>query len=321
MKSWKEEAMRILIAALAATLSSLWTSYALAWWDEGHMQIALMAYNKLTDTARVRVDELVKLNPDYDDWIVGVLGSDLGRIAFMRASVWADDIKMKSNYLDDGNSGNVAGGSDNFGYSDLRKHKYWHFMDIGFSTDGTQIAPPDNANALTQILTFSNTLPSSSGASDGVRSYDLVWLIHLVGDVHQPLHATARFSVLHNMGDQGGNLATVIKATGEQTKLHAYWDGVFGGYTTPKGATLDLRESKLEEMPVDEATAAVKDPLIWLQESSMLAQKFAYAEPVLSASGAAELSRAYETAARDTARTRAALASTRLANLINSAFP
>lgn len=41
-------------------------------------------------------------------------------------------------------------------------------------------------------------------ASDDVRSYDLVWLLHLVGDLHQPLHATSRFS--NGLDDaRGGN--------------------------------------------------------------------------------------------------------------------
>ena len=38
----------------ATTLLLLPLSTALAWWDEGHMQIALMAYNKLSDHARTR---------------------------------------------------------------------------------------------------------------------------------------------------------------------------------------------------------------------------------------------------------------------------
>ena len=45
----------------------------------------------------------------------------------------------------------------------------------------------------TQIVAFRKTL-GDSGASDELKSYDLVWLLHLVGDVHQPLHATTRFN-------------------------------------------------------------------------------------------------------------------------------
>lgn len=313
--------MRTLVSAIAIAALCASSTTALAWWDEGHMQIALMAYNKLNDPARARVDALLKMNPDYKDWIVGVPDAEVGKAAVMRASVWADDIKMKPEYQNDGNSGTVAGAGDNIGYSDLRMHKYWHFTDIGFTTDNTEKKPSDRVNALTQIRAQTATLPANSGATDELRSYDLVWLLHLVGDVHQPLHATSRFSAAHPDGDQGGNLVMVKPAKGDTLKLHFYWDGMFGGYATTKGAMLDLNDSGLESMPVDTAKANEDNPEIWLKETSELAQKFAYSEPVLSATGTAELTRSYETAARDTARSQAALAAQRLANLINKAFP
>jgi S1/P1 Nuclease len=52
----------------------------------------------------------------------------------------------------------------------------------------------------TQIAVFRKTLADKT-ISDDIRSYDLAWLLHLVGDVHQPLHATAqaRIAALHSM--------------------------------------------------------------------------------------------------------------------------
>jgi hypothetical protein len=44
-----------------------------------------------------------------------------------------------------------------------------------------------------------------SAASDDVKSYDLAWLEHLVGDVHQPPHAVSRFTHEAPAGDRGGN--------------------------------------------------------------------------------------------------------------------
>ena len=313
--------MRRALFGIAFAAVAGWSTAASAWWDEGHMQIALMAYNKLTDQARVRVDALLQMNDDYPDWIYGVAAADQGKAAVMRAAVWADDIKTRPGYTDDGNSGAVAAAGDNIGYTEMRMHKYWHFMDIGFSSDGTPVKPADPVNALTQIKLLTATLPANSGATDELRSYDLVWLLHLVGDVHQPLHATARFSSAHPDGDQGGNLVKVKPAKGDQLKLHFYWDGMFGGYVTVKGAMIDLKDSGLESVAVDGAKAAEGAPELWLRESAETAKTFAYTEPVMSASGTAELTRAYETAARDTARMQAALAAQRLANLLNKAFP
>jgi hypothetical protein len=74
--------------------------------------------------------------------------------------------------------------AQNIGYYDNLMHKYWHFKDIGFSTDGTPLEDADPVNALTQIKLLKAGLAPSSGLPDDVRSYDLVWLLHLVGDAH-----------------------------------------------------------------------------------------------------------------------------------------
>ena len=113
-------------------------------------------------------------------------------------------------------------------------------------TDGTALPKPDPVNAITQIELFTAALPASAGQTDDVRSYDLVWLLHLVGDVHQPLHSIALFnselSLQHQLaaqpdvGDRGGNEIEVNTAKGETMALHAYWDGMFGGYSTVDGA-------------------------------------------------------------------------------------
>ena len=63
--------------------------------------------------------------------------------------------------------------------------------------------------------------------SDDIKSYDVAWLEHLVGDVHQPLHATSRFTKNHPNGDAGGNLVLLCAAPCRD-ELHAYWDGLLG---------------------------------------------------------------------------------------------
>ena len=57
---------------ISALLLFLFTSLApaLAWWDEGHMQIAYLAYKRLDPAVKDRVDALLKLNPDYSNWIL-----------------------------------------------------------------------------------------------------------------------------------------------------------------------------------------------------------------------------------------------------------
>jgi hypothetical protein len=90
------------IAALWAV--SLTASPARAWWDGGHMQIAAVAYDRLDPAVRVKVDALIKLNPDYSKWIGGVADANRDRFAFVHASTWADDIKAEDGYTDSGDT-------------------------------------------------------------------------------------------------------------------------------------------------------------------------------------------------------------------------
>lgn len=47
-------------------------SAAAAWWDEGHMRIAAMAYELLTPAARTEANRLIRLNPKYAEWASAV---------------------------------------------------------------------------------------------------------------------------------------------------------------------------------------------------------------------------------------------------------
>ena len=302
---------------LALTLSA--TTGAHAWWDAGHMQIAWLAWQKLDAQTRLKADALLQLNPDYPKWVAGAPPGRVAEFAFTRAAVWADDIKLfGSGYTRD--NATSPGASQNIGYADKNQHAYWHYRDQVWSPDGTQTIPAEPVDALTQLSIMIPALKAGSGASDDVRSYDLAWILHLAGDLHQPLHSIGRFTHEIPNGDRGGNEEQVTKATGEVTRLHFYWDGMFGGYSTTIGAITDARDSKLDQVPVDQAAAAVVDPAVWLNESFELAKSDAYAAPVGPGKGPYVLTRDYETNARNLARKRAALAAARLANLIKAAL-
>ena len=176
------------------------------------------------------------------------------------------------------------------------------------------------------------------GATDDVRSYDLVWLLHLVGDVHQPLHSTAvfarPFSLKHQLGkdadtgDRGGNEIQVNPASGEVINFHAYWDGIFGGYSTVSGAIFDgfisSKDAQGRWIPkilwATPPRSEVSDPNKWLDESHELAIKYAYALPVQLDLNIFLLTREYETNARRIAEEQIAVAAVRLAKLINKAL-
>lgn len=315
-------AMQFRSGMVAAILALGFPVSASAWWDEGHMQIAAVAYERLSPQIREKADALIRLNPDYQNWIAGVPDRLKPQYAFVRAAVWADDIKsLIAGYTDEGDTANSPTAGRNIGYVDSFKHAYWHFKDTPYFVEDMAEADTDPVNLETQIVALKNGLPGSSGLPDSVRSYDLVWLLHLVGDAHQPLHATALVSKAFKKGDQGGNSIEVTPANGQTVKLHAYWDGIFGGYSTPFGAIKDGVFDKNTKLPEpDAARAAISDPAEWLKESRQTAIDFVYVAPVGFDKGPYVLDRAYETKARDVAREQAAVAAARLANLITDAL-
>ena len=90
-------------------------------------------------------------------------------------------------------------------------HQYWHFVDTPYSA-GAPGQPSKTPNALTEIEKLSAAIATDE--SDDVKSYDVVWLEHLVGDIHQPLHATSRFTMDHpprRRGRQSGLLSAICR--------------------------------------------------------------------------------------------------------------
>ena len=189
--------VRFVSGALALILASTSTSHA--WNAQGHMMVAAVAYNNLTQQTKDRVDALLLLNPDRDNWFAlipqGASATKKKKMVFMIAATWADRIKSDPDYHTDGTHNgnrppNDPSASQNIGYDDLARHKYWHFKDLFFSQDNTPLPTVPTPNAETQIDTFRAVLASNK--PDALKSYDLSWFLHLMGDVHQPLHCTAR---------------------------------------------------------------------------------------------------------------------------------
>src|SRR4029077_175920 len=184
----------------------------LAWNDVGHMAVAYIAYQRLNPATRTRAAALLKVNPDYPNWVKqipeGTSPQDQEMLIFMIRSTWADQIKHESGYTPDGvpgSNGNLpegAASAQNIGYKDKLQHRYWHFIDIPFSVDGTKLPPVPTPNAETQIAAFRKVLAAAS-ADDDLKSYDLTWLLHIAGDIHQPLHCVTRVSSAEPDGDKG----------------------------------------------------------------------------------------------------------------------
>lgn len=289
-----------------------------AWNNLGHMTVAYVAYQQLNPATRVRVNNLLKLNPDYHNWLAqippGTSAANRQMMLFMIAATWPDQIKSEPAYTDDGTQGgnrpDGATSVQNIGYTDHLHHKYWHFVDTPFSTDGTTLPALPTPNAGTQIATFRAVLASND--PDEKKSYDLVWLEHLVGDVHQPLHAATRISHTDPNGDNGGNNVKLC-APPCKNELHAFWDNIVGTISSPRTAV-----SVGRALPAaDSALAAKKDAADWIKESFDAAQQSVYVTPIGVGDGPFTITPAYRATAKKLARQRVPLAGARLANLLN----
>jgi len=304
-------ARRILPAALL--LFSLQAS-ALAWHDNGHMLVSQIAYLRLTPAAKARVDSLLVTPPGKRPLIylcAGYYTPETCEKTYdpVTIGVWMDDFR---------------GDSLNDPYAP------WHYVDIPFF-DGvpeTAAAGPDAENALARINWAIASLKHGTTGKDKTDAELVGFLFHLVGDVHQPLHAAARVTAAHPDGDQGGNLFKIqMPPDAHISNLHAFWDAAGGafGWTSPK-RPLDkagqerirtLAEEIMKEYPADSMPEARDlDPHTWVMESYALARDVAYK----NISEGSTPSPAYTDAAQKLSRKRIALAGYRLAGVLNMLF-
>jgi hypothetical protein len=293
-----------------------------AWNAIGHMAVGYVAYQQLTPETKARVKVLLAMNPDYKLWMsyipAGTPEAQRDMYIFMMAATWPDEIKSAgSGYKPDGPNNGDTPPSDstqaslNIGYSDLTMHKYWHFINTPFAVGDLSLPAIPAPNAETQIEAFRTVI--ASGMPDELKSYDLVWIEHLVGDIHQPLHCTTRVTAALPRGDAGGNAVKTVPSS----ELHAYWDDLLG-----LGNTSDYTMAMVaaQVLPAANPSLAVDNKVAdWVQESLTLAESTAYKNPpVGTGTGPYTLTTAYHTAALKAAQQRIALAGTRLAILLNA---
>lgn len=318
-------ASTLLVVTLVVTLGAP----AYGWNNRGHMAVAFIAYQRLTPQKRSRADALVRLNPNFNAWQSLIPQTTPAaarrRMLFMIAATWPDQIKDNDGvHHDDGPDGGNRPPDDgtadrNVGYTDTARHKYWHFIDRPFTQDGTPLEQPPAPNAETQIAAFRAVL--NSNRPDALKSYDLAWLLHLVGDVHQPLHAAARFSAddTDGGGDDGGNEVFVCDpgpGCPNRVRLHGFWDGLFGGGLSLNPAPAVTLGGSLPA--ANPGLAADLNVDHWLTESFDLARSTVYRNPPIGlGDGPFRVTQVYRNTARAVARRRVALAGARLANILN----
>ncbi|KTD23506.1 3'-nucleotidase/nuclease [Legionella maceachernii] len=186
-----------------------------------------------------------------------------------------------------------------------------HYIDQPFSADGTKVILPAKVNAVSAIEEAKTVLRGHS--SDFDKGFSLRVLLHVVGDLHQPLHAINQFSVQYPRGDKGGNLVHLGKNS-VAANLHAYWDRGGGSlYKKQSYKQLIKIAYRIEEVWPCQLEKMNLEPKSWAKESYQIAIQKAY----LVKPGQ-KPDKKYQHMVKRVTEQRIALAGCRLAALLNA---
>jgi hypothetical protein len=275
-----------------------------AWSGAGHQVIAAEAYRELEPAMQKKVDLVLKAHPQYEKWKASASGDtgtmDIGMQIFMRASTWPDEIRRRESEYN---------------------HPKWHFIDYPLKPSRFPFVPGPSPNddVLYAIAQCQKTLADRKASPEKRAAY-LSWLIHLIGDLHQPLHCSSLFTSAYPDGDKGGN-DFFIKPADQGIPLHRLWDGLLGTSGKPEShlnyaiaIQVEHPRKALKELRKD------KTPKDWSLESRGLAVEAVYLRGKLkggtSRETAPDLPAGYTKAAKTAAERQAALAGYRLADEI-----
>jgi S1/P1 Nuclease len=230
---------------------SLWilvwisTPSAWAWGPQGHRTIGAIADRLLNAHARAVVADL--LQDDLDRY-----GRPSHRTTLEAVSTWADEIR-----------GTAA------------SHPSWHYDNIPVcgSQPRREYCPDGQCNTA-QLERLSHII-TDPRATRRERNEALKWVVHLVGDIHQPLHAA-------DNDDRGGNEVAVALAgvrTRGKAELHGVWDnelvqlalGTKGHQRPPPDVAALASEAESLREARGQGT-----PRSWASESNRLARRVAY---------------------------------------------
>ena len=294
---------RRLLPLCLGTIQLFASTGAFAWGDEGHRIIAVIAYARLTPAARAKVDAILAADRDT-----------LTAPDFASRATWAD------RYRD----------SDRL---DKKVHylatRAWHFanVEIDGGTLGAACHAPDLPSArpasrgpaddcvVHKVDEFAAELVDAR-TSAAEKRLALKFLMHFVGDLHQPLHVA-------DHQDRGGNAVPVFYgAIQSPDNLHSYWDTrlveKLGRDPKKVGAALDARIAG-----EDASQWSAGAPGLWAQETFAQARDVAYdfggESFVTDANGAqtVRLDATYDARALPVVREQLSKAGVRLAAVLN----
>jgi hypothetical protein len=291
--------MRLIVPALFAAAFAL-PSAAEAWHRNGHFTVARIAWKELNEKQQLQVARILKAHPHYDVYLADRRPKELlteVEWAFAQSSTWADWVRDP-----------MGPGLDTGMRKDIKKQfnkPVWHYVDLPYihpndvdrfdaaAIRKTILEPAfdEQGEPRHALAALELAMKKLQGAdtSDSDRAVALCWLVHVVGDLHQPLHGTSLIASKATYdppldapgGDLGGNRVAVKVREGDAraVNLHFYWDALLfddeSGFAAVDGlAARLLNDPKLrrDQLPELKSTEFVA----WAEESLELAKAVVY---------------------------------------------
>lgn len=223
-------------ATFATVAAALAPSAALAWGKEGHRVIGAISQQHLDARAEAGVRQI------------------LGAETLAEASNWPDFMRSDPSEFWQ------------------KTASPWHYVTVPAGKTYVEVGAPPEGDAVTALKRFAATVRDPK-ASLADKQLALRFIVHIVGDLHQPLH-------VGNGTDKGGNDVRVT-FFGRSTNLHAVWDS----------ALVDDEELSYTELTAwlsaritpEQLTAwSTPDPLVWIGESAAIRDTIYPDAPALS---------------------------------------
>lgn len=249
-----------------------------AWNALGHQLIAQIAYDYLTPHARATFNH-------YNH----ALDKEYRADSFINAAVWLDSLR----------------------HHDVNWFNSLHYIDWYFTEDGSLLPSPQPVNAVWAIKEARRIL-NSKKSNEFEKGFSLRILLHVVGDLHQPLHAASRVSKSMPAGDRGGN-KVALRKNPIADNLHLYWDkgaGLLIGKRFSQSQIMTMAANIEKRWPCKPGLD--NKPMHWAQESHDLAVKYVY-----TLKNNAIPTAQYQRNAQRITEQRLALAGCRLAAMLN----
>ena len=288
-------------AVLGAVIFLSHPSPSLAWGDGGHMMVAKIAEDRLNPKAKAEADRLLAVS-------IKPFRVTAKSKSFIEAAHWADDVRPLSGFEFSG---------------DL------HFVDFPFSLDNTALPDdlPKSENIVKALNAYVDILKTS--ADDNEKAEALRFVIHFVGDIHQPLHCATKVSKKLQEGDRGGNDFKISERDSQgqkrMVKLHSFWDGGIETFPRmgphfqppPLSEVVAGANALIQKIPDSDPGWKTDNPFdydAWAQESFRIATQVVYK----GLQSGKEPSQAYKQEAIGIAERRVVSAGYRLAALLNA---